>query len=292
MVMDIMRPIESPARHGNLEKTIRLIHSDTDLSLALGYATEHGHLHIIEHFVNQGNVTHCKDILEKAATYGHMHIVKYIVGLNIDISAFCDSTAALSNAASSGHLSIVEYLINLGANINNTGGTRGLTPLLNAIYNYNTEAAIYLIKAGSDLGINSRAGTSPLIAAVSHHIAPIVKCLIDAGCQITDIDKDGRTLLHLAMYYQPDTKRRHQYVREVYGDDQVFIEGQDRIICDEIMDVVKLLLMLGINKDIVDVNGHTAGYYAAKRGFNEVASYIESYCDIMDMSKGVQPDDL
>jgi len=293
MLMETITLLESAASRGNLERMIELIKSDNNIDImnALRSATKHGHLHVVKYFVNPDNISHGDDVLETAVRYGHINIIHYVVELGIKI----DDTTALSIAAGNGDILIVKYLVSLGANVNIDIQidehmpfitVERHTPLVIAIQCLHIETVKYLLDAGANPSLLDN-GMSPLCWALKCHQISIIKLLVDAGCSVNYINDEGMTLLHKIFYYQMDTDTRRFVIAGKYKNRNVnFIDEKERIMKDEIMEIVEYLLMLGVDKNIVDSSGFKAHDYAIEKGFDEIVKYIELFEP--DMTKGVQ----
>ena len=79
---------------------------------ALCWASEHGHLSVVEVLVKAGADD---DALRKASENGHLPIVKLLVHAGADVHAVDDQ--ALRFAYERGHLAVVKFLVKAGANV-------------------------------------------------------------------------------------------------------------------------------------------------------------------------------
>ncbi len=118
----------------------------------------------------------------------------------------CHEKYALLDAAEVDDLNKVKGLVDEGAPIDKIDPKLfGFTPLIGAIYHYNTNTAFYLIQAGADVNIPDKQGRTPLIWAIINgdKALPLVKYLIDHGASLDAKDKDGITVLGYAQSDPP-----------------------------------------------------------------------------------------
>jgi uncharacterized protein len=103
-------------------------------------------------------------------------------------------------ASSKGYINEVNRLIKIGADI--TAETdEGVTPLIFAVSNNQTEVAKLLIDLGSDVNKRTMKGDYPIIIAVRNQNEEITEALIRAGADIDITDKYNATPLHYASIY-------------------------------------------------------------------------------------------
>jgi len=74
----------------------------------------------------------------------------------------------------------------------------GSTPLLKACQNFHQDVALKLIELGADVYHEFNSETALHIASRSSHMAPVVKKLVEAGCDIQKRNTEGKTALHVA----------------------------------------------------------------------------------------------
>ncbi len=79
---------------------------------------------------------------------------------------------ALLHAAREGHDETVRALLDGGAEIDQTGDGDGTSPMLMALINGHFDMAVDLLDRGADPNVASRAGATPLFAALNTHWAP------------------------------------------------------------------------------------------------------------------------
>lgn len=74
----------------------------------------------------------------------------------------------------------------------------GMTPLLNAVAAYHTEAVKQLLKGGADANKPDGDGHSPLLAASERGAYDIVSLLLDRKADVAACDRAGRSALYVA----------------------------------------------------------------------------------------------
>ena len=216
-----------------------------------------------------------------------------------------DSCTALHIAAESGYLQLVRYFTEVHrANINALDSD-GNTPLLCAIESNHTENAQYLLEHGADITAGEN---SPLERAMNSGNLPIVQCLIETHHASL---AEGESLLHLAAKYG-DLHIVKYFVeclkldKETFDDDgnmpmhvaflenrfdivEYFIKEQ-RLDPDaetdtglKLMDIavgkndtylVGELIKLGCSTDLLDDNGLSLLYDAARDGHSAMVQYL------------------
>jgi ankyrin repeat protein len=161
-------------------------------------------------------------------------------------------------AASKGYVSEVTRLIEEGADVT-AESSEGVTPLVFAVSNNQTEVAKILIKFGSDVNKLTLAYETPLIIAVKNQNKDIAEALIREGANINFSDKYDATPLHYAAIYG--------YFELVdmllYYDASVNIKSSDgntplmAATWSGYTDVADLLIQNGANLEIADNAGFT-----------------------------------
>jgi uncharacterized protein len=142
----IATEIRSAIKHGDIEKVVELIGSNSDL---LNMLTPFGSwLHV-------------------AASKGELEIVKKLVelGININMQGGVYGGGALNEAASAGHFDIVRYLLSCGADMDVSEPERN--PLFGAISNGYVDIAKLLIEQGIDIDIRYNGETMKNMDAIA-----------------------------------------------------------------------------------------------------------------------------
>jgi len=116
---------------------------------------------------------------------------------------------ALHLAAAGYRVEIVKLLLAAGADPNATTNHRHSSPLHYAADGYingpawdpgqQVKTIRCLLDAGADISIQDKNGAAPLHRAVRTRCAAAVKCLLEAGCDPTLKNKPGSTPFHLAV---------------------------------------------------------------------------------------------
>ncbi len=193
-------------------------------------------------------------LIVAAAHDGNSQTVKFLLDKGADVSA-SDSAknTALSDAADANDTESVRLLVAKGADINAKNGF-GDTALMNAAANGNVEVMKLLLAKGADVslvdsneGVRVKNGPIALGGFTAlHYAAPTggaaaVKLLLDAGAKVNVQDVRGMTPLILAI-------------------------GTDR----PDVDVIRLLLAKGADKNIKSKDGESAVDWAKKFNYPPV----------------------
>ena len=129
------------------------IHPHGDV--AVGWAAENGHLHVVRYLVDEKKADLHKDdefALRWASGTGYLDVVKYLVERGANIHEREDG--ALRQASENGHLDVAEYLLKMGANIH----AREDDALRAASINGHIDVVKYLVEHGADIhAVNNQA---------------------------------------------------------------------------------------------------------------------------------------
>lgn len=134
----------------------------------------------IQPVIGNGNDTHTPLLI--AARSGYTEIVKELLSAGADqtMPGHLMNAVAFHKAAYKGHPEILKLLVNAkGAKkvINDVGPNNGYTPLHDAIWHGNTEAAKVLIDAGARTDLKTYEGDTPLELARRYKYSEIVRYL-------------------------------------------------------------------------------------------------------------------
>lgn len=122
--------------------------------------------------------TYAKDALNKAAYSGNVEEVAEILKTKPDPDARDSSGGtALHAAMFQKNIKIVEMLIDYGLDVNAIGPKNGYTPLHDAVWGNNPEAAKLLLAKGADPTIKNKEGQTPLEKAQSEGKEDLIKVL-------------------------------------------------------------------------------------------------------------------
>ena len=175
--------------------------------------------------------------------------------------------AKLVHAAANGNINKVKGLLEKGADAN--AKTRdGRTALLMAIRIGRLDIVKLLVENGADVNkpgtlkfLVDRGSTfdlrsneiTALFWAVERVQPEIVRFLVDHGADLNAKDNNGNTVL----------------IKAVYSNN---------------LDIIKCLVEHGADSTVKDDNGETAAMHAKRRGYNDVAAYLDS---IMQMGNEI-----
>ncbi|XP_067654174.1 ankyrin repeat and SOCS box protein 2-like [Haliotis asinina] len=187
--------------------------------------------------------------LFNASRDGDLARVKQILEnepVNINTRGGWRRRTAVLEAARWGHRDVVEFLVARGADASLLG-KYGRNILHYACWSGDVET-VKLILSLKVVGINSRGWMrkTPVMTAAGEGKGEVVELLVRRGAELSPVDVDGSNILFYAA------------------------KGGD-------MKAVKLIL----SRNIVDINakndyGHTAAYFAMRRGHQQVLDYLES----------------
>ena len=154
------------------------------------------------------------------------------------------SPEAFRLAAHDGKLRVVQLCLESGMDVNEADAN-GLTPLAMAAYNGHDAIVKLLIKHNATIDARDRTGKTPLIHAASGPAPTTVEILLDAGADVNAVDNGEHwTALMMAA-----------------------AEGQ--------AEVVDVLLARGAKKEMVDIDGESAAYFARQNGHTKIAERLE-----------------
>lgn len=179
--------------------------------------TEHDLPHLerlLEHGMDaNGRGPYGRPLLAEAARQGSIEAVERLLAAGADVDATDQiHYTALMEAAREGHLLVVEALVNAGANVNHVGSRNGMsltathlaaieghrnvltwlaeagaklnaqgkdggTPMMWALYEGETDAAVTLIELGADPDLENAGGLSVRQAASQYGIEAVTKAL-------------------------------------------------------------------------------------------------------------------
>lgn len=127
-------------------------------------------------------------------------------GANIEAHG-SDGLTPLMLAASYRYFDIVKILAEKGAKIN-VQDSYGMTPLLYAVSSCQPDAVGFLIKRGAQVNVKDKNGLSAIHQLVLNcsespmKASAIINNLLENGCDIAAVDKDGHSAFRTAMEYR------------------------------------------------------------------------------------------
>lgn len=214
-----------------------------------------------------------------AAERGNLEIVKalFAAGARL-IEPECSDSSPLWEASQQGHAEVVELLLSMKADMNFRVGN-GSTPLLAAIAGPLIEegpkgdagkTAQLLLDAGSDPNVENELSQTPLILAVQHADARIVRLLLQHGALPDRRNENGDTPLSLAKKEKLDfiasLLEGKKYPRPAPSEQQLL----DAAAAGD-AGTVSRLLAAGTPADVLDDGGNTPLIHAAYNGKEEAA---------------------
>jgi len=135
--------------------------------------------------------------LHFAAWMGNLQIVKLLVDADFELDApSSNGLTALTFAADHGHIDIVKLLLDAGANPNGVGKGHA-SPLHRAVWAGKTKTVELLLKHGAKFVLHND-GDTTLRSAALMGPADIVKILLKKNIDVSKVNNQGATALHLA----------------------------------------------------------------------------------------------
>jgi ankyrin repeat protein len=123
--------------------------------------------------------------LSTAVQCGRQDLIDLLLGKGAPL------TGALRAAAYAGNRELVARLLELGAEVNETTGQFGWTPLSNAAERGHAEIARMLLAAGADPEHQDFMDKTPLAQAVQEGHAEVVRVMLEAGASLNSGDDDS-----------------------------------------------------------------------------------------------------
>ena len=143
----------------------------------------------------------CKRLLLPAVRGNHFRAFVFLLrASNLDLAT--DDCGLLNLAASLDLVMIMTVLIAAGANVNNTAGVNGETPLMAAIRARAGFAKAYLYLRRADPNIKNQDGDTALHLATMSNQACSIKSLLAHGARINEKTGSGETALFLAVRHR------------------------------------------------------------------------------------------
>lgn len=154
-----------------------------------------GNAHRVRELVDAGADVNSKSIILMpplfiAAGLGHRECVDALIagGAHVNIRGAYKFTPLMDACD---HVSCMEALIAAGADVN-ASNELGMTPLMLAIEENNAAGVHLLLRAGADVNLKTVLGSTALSLALSlgedRRDTDIIRALIDAGAETTDLD--------------------------------------------------------------------------------------------------------
>ncbi len=189
---------------------------------------------------------------------------------------------ALLRAAERGETVAVRRLLGEGANIH-ARDHRGRTPLLAAVYGNRIDTARLLIREGADVNAKDFIQDTPYLYAGAQGRLEILKLMLAAGADLKDTNRYGGTALIPAAHYG-----HVEVVKLLLGTaidkDHVNNLGWSALMEAVILgdggavhtEIVRLLIVAGVNVNTTDRDGVTPLSHARRRGYATMVRMLEA----------------
>jgi len=178
-------------------------------------------------------------------------------------------------ATDKGYTDEVLRLLNKGADINTTTWD-GITPLMYAIQNQDTNLVKILVLNGADIDKNPDNGITGLISAVVADNLDIAEYLIRKGAYIDITDNYGNTpLMYAAAYGYPVMADMLLYYEA--GINKKNVSGTDALMIASFYgdyDLTNILIRGGAAVNSQDNNGYSALHCAIQNGYADIADLL------------------
>ncbi|MFC1781263.1 ankyrin repeat domain-containing protein [Planctomycetota bacterium] len=217
--------------------------------------------------------------LYEATKAGDLAEVKRLITEGADVNVFNkdDNMTPLGFAAENGLTEIAKVLLENGANADLGDSRIGNTPLILAILDWNAEIVNTLIDNGANVNLTNYvdADDPPLFYAINEDRADFVKALLDAGANPRLKSGSGQSLLKLAVEFcNPDV------VKLLINADDDVSELHKAALRGDILRL-QSLLNEGADINIPDEFGITPIEYALAAGQNDMVNFfIENGVDL------------
>ncbi|KAK1256981.1 hypothetical protein QJS04_geneDACA024235 [Acorus gramineus] len=247
---------------------------DGDGRTALTSASAAGHGKIVKLLLNAGaNAGTTGDALLSALTKGHTEIVKLLLDARdkLDVQDQVE-WFALERAVAAGHESIVRILLKKGA--------------YNGVFNDKADLLVHASKEGyvqivklllgvkAKVNARNKNGHVPLMSAVRHRHADVVKLLLDKGADVSTSDDKGSVLLHASQGGYIEIVQllldagADVNASNTHGDDALMSAVKERHV-----DVVTLLLNGRADVDTSNREG-SALLHASQKGYTDIVKVL------------------
>ncbi len=219
---DGLSPLYLACLNNHQEVARLLVEKGADLNnifmneTALTRACKNNHLSVVELLVNFGANLFLKNsqttpYLSIAYAHKNIAMVKYFVTKLPNL--INEDKEILIEVVRQNDLELLQYLIERSVDLNAQESEDGLTPLMVAIEEGNSEIANVLIQNGANLDAQNDYGDTALTLAVeqSHQlkkIVPLIKLLIEKNADINLQNNEGKTALVIAI-----DKKAYEIVR-------------------------------------------------------------------------------
>jgi ankyrin repeat protein len=145
------------------------------------------------------------ETLDLAVSWNDLDEVKRQVAAGADINKVSrkDGDTPLITALRRGHPDMIDYLLSQGAAVNATG-INGVSPLMVAIEQSDSQSVASLLKAGADVKARDSLNQKSVLhylarSQIAAHDVEIASVLLASGADVNTADKNGVTPLHVAV---------------------------------------------------------------------------------------------
>ncbi len=284
--LQILKELDSPVINAivehDIDKLKELIKEGYDLekNSPLIWATNEGVLEIVKLLIDNHVDINSRDeerevALHAASDKGNFEIVEFLLKEGADpLIPDIDGSLPLHIAANQGHLQIVELL--LDKTPIDTIDRNGLTPLAYAVLGKQVETIKFLLQKGASANIRDLTGKSPWLWAVHLGLLDIIK-LLRPYYDINAYDNAQWTALMLAVF-----QGHTEVVEFLLGEkaDACIHSKEEGIQSLHIaamtgyVKIMKLILINGVDVDVLDFDGRTPLSYAAGAGEQEMIFFL------------------
>ncbi len=140
-------------------------------------------------------------------------------------------------------------------------------------------AAKLYIKGGADLNEETESGESVLANALRHHCDfDIMQLLIDNNANIYDFDNEGVSIFDMAITYNNIEMVHYMIKQGIDVDETKRKSGFTPLMCASSygrVEIVKILLKKGANKDLKESKGFSATDFARKMNKKSVLVLLD-----------------
>ncbi|XP_048244207.1 serine/threonine-protein phosphatase 6 regulatory ankyrin repeat subunit B-like isoform X2 [Haliotis rufescens] len=285
---------------------------DTDGNSLLDHASQGGDTAIVQHVLSPSNInsrcTHGYTPVMVAAVSGHQSVFDLLVSNQADLTLVdTDGDSLLHLACEGGNTAIVQHVLS-PSNINSRG-TYGLTPVMVAAFNGHQSVFDLLVSNQADLtlvdkdgksllhiacrggntaivqhvlspsNINSRGthGYTPVMVAAVHGHQSVFDLLVSNQADLTLVDTDGYSLLHIACQ-----GGNTAIVQHVLSPSNINIRGRHRLTPVMVaavsghQSVFDLLVSNQADLTLVDTDCNSLLYHACYGGNTAIVQHVLS----------------
>ena len=253
-------------------------------STLLSYASENGHLRVVELLLSKGVESDMEDKnyhtpLMLAAQNGHNDVSMHLINHGADVCKIGGifKRTALHHASRNGHLRVVELLLSKGVE-SDVEDKYSCTPLILAAQNGHNDVSMHLINHGADvskIGVFRRS-TLLRYASENGHLR-VVELLLSKGAEIDVEDKYSRTPLMLAVKNGHNDVSMH-LINHGADVSKIGVFRRSTLLRYASENghsrVVELLLSKGAEIDAEDKNHRTPLMLAVEYGHNDILMHL------------------